>query len=70
MDEIRVTIENMENELLYVLDERSVESRESAIRSINVIVFGVPMAFLVLGVISFLITRNISKPLQESIENC
>jgi len=68
MDEIRVTIEDMENELLYLLEERSVKSRESAIRSINVIVYGVPMAFLVLGLISFFITRNISKPLQESIE--
>jgi CHASE3 domain sensor protein len=65
MDEIRKTVAAMENEETELLRQRDQRVNADAERTLSSILYGVPLAFVVVGVVGFLITRNISYPLGE-----
>ncbi len=65
MDNARRVITEMEDEENALLKQRSEVAAASARNTILTIVFGIVSAFVILGVIGYLITRNISTPLQE-----
>ena len=65
MDDIRQTVAAMEDEENALLKQRSEAVATSARNTILTIVLGIIGAFVILGLIGFFITRNISQPLQE-----
>jgi methyl-accepting chemotaxis protein len=65
MDEARKRIIEMKEEENAVLSRRSLESKASADRTKTLILSSVLLTFVVLGVIAFLVTRNIAVPLRE-----
>ncbi len=44
------------------------ESHDRAAAAINTIVWGIPGAMIILGLVGFFVTKNISRPLQEMAE--
>ncbi|MHB1230547.1 MAG: CHASE3 domain-containing protein [Halothiobacillus sp.] len=67
MDEIRVQIAAMDQEERKLLLQRDVAVRFSARSTLASIIIGIPLAFIVLGVVGFLITRSIGQQLWGSI---
>ena len=65
MDDIRQVIAEMESEERELLKQRSQASQTATQRTISSITYGVPLSFLLLTLIGFFLTRNISKPLKE-----
>ena len=65
MDEIRKVISEVENEENALLVNRDAEKKAESQRTISVIVFGIPAAFLLLAIVGFVITRNIANPLKQ-----
>ena len=65
MDEIRKVISEVENEETALLVKRDAEKKAESQRTISVIVFGIPAAFLLLAIVGFVITRNIANPLKQ-----
>jgi methyl-accepting chemotaxis protein len=65
MDDIRRVIADMESEEDALLKERSAAATASARNTVLTIVVGILTSFVILGLVGFLITRNISRPLQE-----
>ncbi|WP_052754530.1 response regulator [Calothrix sp. 336/3] len=68
MDEIRSIITQMQQEERTLLAERSRQTQEATNQAINTIIYGIPIAFLLLTIIGIYLTRNISLPLQEVSE--
>jgi methyl-accepting chemotaxis protein len=64
MDDIRDVIGQIEGEELKLLDKRNKEAKASADNTTLTIALGVPLSFLLLGLIAVAITRNIAKPLK------
>ena len=65
MDDIRNLIGEMEGEERQLLQRRSEESEASAQSTRYTIVFGTLAAFVLLGITSLVVTRNIALPLQR-----
>jgi methyl-accepting chemotaxis protein len=63
MDEIRQVIAAMSDEENRLLNERDAVSRAHAGLTISVILYGIPVAFVLLAVVALLLIRNISIPL-------
>ncbi|WGV23901.1 response regulator [Halotia branconii] len=64
MDEIQQIVEAMKDEENMLLQQRSQKAHAAAQRTINIIVFSIPLLFLILALIGFILTRYISKPLR------
>ncbi len=67
MDDIRKIIVEMGNEEKLLLGQRDNEAKASSSMTISVIVYGIPFAFVLLGLVGFWITRTITRQLRESI---
>jgi len=65
MDDIRQGIAAMDQEESSLLKQRDQRVGGDAQRTISTIVYGIPFAFVLVGLAGVLITRNISRPLQE-----
>lgn len=65
MDDIRRVVKEMEDEEHALLKQRSDAAEASARNTLLTIVVGIVSAFVILGLIGFLITRNIAAPLRE-----
>jgi methyl-accepting chemotaxis protein len=63
MDEIRQVIATMADEENRLLKERDAASKASAGVTVSVILYGIPLAFILLAVVALLLIRNISMPL-------
>jgi CHASE3 domain sensor protein len=64
MSQVRQIIDEMRNEELTLLQDRTVESSQAAQRMFLSIAIGIPVYAVVLGIIGYLLSRNISHPLQ------
>lgn len=67
MDKIRTRIAVMVNIERTLLSERDSTVRFSSKATLASIIIGIPLAFIVLGLVAFLITRSIGRQLWESI---
>lgn len=67
MDEIRQKIGDGKNEEIALLAQWDAEVNTSARQTIFTIVYGIPLALVVLVVFGFLLTRTITRQLRESI---
>lgn len=67
MDDIRKVTAEMGSEEKTLLEQRDVEVRTSSKTTLSTIVYGIPLAFAVLMLIGFLVTRTITRQLRESI---
>lgn len=65
MDDIQRVIKEMVDEENQLLKQRREATEANARNTIITIVLGIIGAFVILGLVGFLITRNISQPLQE-----
>jgi methyl-accepting chemotaxis protein len=65
MDDIRTIVTGMRDEELRLLKIRNDEAKASAENLVVTIIAGSLSAFGILSIVGFLITRNISKPLQR-----
>ena len=65
MDDIRAVVVEMENDEYQLLVKRDRTAEVSARNTQAVIAIGVPFAFLLLGLLAVLLTRNIAVPLQR-----
>ncbi|HLQ26555.1 MAG TPA: CHASE3 domain-containing protein [Acidiferrobacterales bacterium] len=65
MDNIRKVVAEMGDEEKNLLKGRDQRVGADAQRTISIVVYGIPFAFVLLAVAGFLITRNISGPLKE-----
>ena len=65
MDDIRQVIQEMKDEENALLKQRSEATAASAQNTILTIIVGILCSFVILGLVGFFITRNISQPLQE-----
>jgi methyl-accepting chemotaxis protein len=68
MDKIRDTVAEMEEEEKQLLDDRTKREAATVFTAKLTIIFGSLLAFVVLLVFSFLLTRGITKPLQQVME--
>lgn len=64
-DQIDQLIAEMTTEERTLLELRSTEAQQSAQRTINSILYGVPIYFISLATIGFVLARNISRPLHQ-----
>jgi|LGVF01.2.fsa_nt_gb methyl-accepting chemotaxis protein len=67
MDDIRAHIDEMQTILYAQLETQSSSAEEDAANAIKFIVSGIVIAFVVLISVSFVITRNITIPLKETM---
>ena len=65
MDGIRAVVAEMEREEDQLLGKHDKAAEASARTTLAVIAIGVPLAFILLGVLSVFLTRNIAVPLQQ-----
>jgi methyl-accepting chemotaxis protein len=65
MDEIRVLLAEMTNEEDRLLVERIAKMEAANHKMNSIVIWGIPIVAILLALIGFLITRNISRPLQE-----
>ncbi len=65
MDNIRVVVAEMEQEELRLLAIRNRKAEASARNTLAVIALGVPLAFILLGLLAVALTRNIAIPLKK-----
>ncbi|MBI1814165.1 MAG: methyl-accepting chemotaxis protein, partial [Deltaproteobacteria bacterium] len=64
-DDIRKILDDMVQEEHRLLEERNSRVESSARNATAVILYGIPVAFIILGIVAVLLTRNISRPLKE-----
>lgn len=67
-EEIRSLVQAMEDEERRLLQQRSKEAQDSARDTINSNRFGIPLAFILLALIGYLLSRGISAPLKAISE--
>lgn len=65
MDGIRKLVAEMENEETDLLKQRDQRVVADGQRTIFILLYGIPFAFAVVGIVGFFITRNISYPLRQ-----
>ncbi len=65
MDDIRALVAEMEHEENQLLARREKAAEAGAHNTLAVIVFGVPLAFILLGMLALLLTRDIAIPLRK-----
>ncbi|MGA2642937.1 MAG: CHASE3 domain-containing protein [Spirochaetia bacterium] len=65
MDDIRQVVAAMSDEENRLLSERDTVSKAHAGLTLAVILYGIPLAFVLLAVVAFLLIRNISIPLGD-----
>jgi methyl-accepting chemotaxis protein len=68
MDKIRDIVAEMEEEEKHLLDERTKKEAATVLTAKLTIIIGSLVAFIVLLVFSFVLTRGITRPLQEVME--
>jgi methyl-accepting chemotaxis protein len=68
MDDIRKVITEMDNEEKTLLQQRENEMKASSSITIAVIIYGIPLAFVLLIMAGLWITRTITRQLRESID--
>ena len=64
-DKIRRIATDIEAEEVRLLQQRTNQTQVAAKEAIDTIIYGIPLAFLLLTLIGIYLTRNISKPLAE-----
>ncbi|PLZ95536.1 two-component system sensor histidine kinase/response regulator, partial [Fischerella thermalis CCMEE 5268] len=64
-DKIRRIATDIEAEEVRLLQQRANQTQVAAKEAIDTIIYGIPLAFLLLTLIGIYLTRNISKPLAE-----
>ncbi|MBD2429960.1 MULTISPECIES: response regulator [Fischerella] len=64
-DKIRSLVTEMEAEEIRLLQQRTNRAQIAAQQATDTIIYGIPLAFLLLTLIGAYLTRNISKPLAE-----
>ncbi|HEY9734847.1 MAG TPA: response regulator [Trichocoleus sp.] len=64
MQQIRVILAQMEEEERELLQVRSQRAQAAAQRTLDTIVFGIPVSFLLLGLVGVWLSRNIAHPLR------
>ncbi len=65
MNDIRQVLNEMEAEENALLKQRSAQAKAATQETIQTITYGIPFSFVVLTLIGFFLTRNISKPLKK-----
>jgi methyl-accepting chemotaxis protein len=65
MDEIRRLVAAMDDEETNLLRQRDQRVSADAARTISILVYGIPVAVVLVGIVGFLITRNISNPMRQ-----
>jgi methyl-accepting chemotaxis protein len=65
MDQLRKIIGEMEQEENTLLERRAAAAKVSTAQTLNTIVWGTVAAIVLLAVVGFVITRNISRPLND-----
>ena len=65
MDQLRKIIDEMEQEETGLLKQRAAAAQVSTEQTLNTIVWGTALAIVLLATVGFIITRNISKPLNN-----
>lgn len=68
MDGIRGILQEMGDEERELLERREARLRQDAERTLAVILYGIPLAFVVVLVAAWAITRNIAGPLQQVVQ--
>lgn len=63
MQQIQTVITDMKTREQVLLDRRSTAANLAGQNTLNSIAYGIPLGFALLGVLGFLLNRNISKPL-------
>lgn len=63
MENMRKTVAAMVEEENRLLAERDQQVAADSSRMLSTIAFGIPLAFLIVGIVAFFVTRNISGPL-------
>ncbi|MER3494980.1 MAG: two-component system sensor histidine kinase/response regulator, partial [Mastigocladus sp. ERB_26_2] len=64
-DKIRRIATDIEAEEVRLLQQRTNQTQVAAKEAIDTVIYGIPLAFLLLTLIGIYLTRNISKPLAE-----
>jgi methyl-accepting chemotaxis protein len=65
MDDMRAIVMEMRTEEERLLRLREVKASADTQRALAIIVYGIPLSFLLLAVTGWIITRNIAEPLRE-----
>lgn len=65
MERIRSITRDMENEERNLLQQRTQRAQLAARNTIDSIIYGIPAAFMMLSLIGFWLSRNISQPLRQ-----
>ncbi len=65
MDQIRKLTEEMKQQERQLLAKRSIQAKLAANQTTATIVYGIPISFILIALIGYLLSRNISKPLEK-----
>ncbi|WP_017298529.1 response regulator [Nodosilinea nodulosa] len=68
MDQLRDRIATMKMEEEALLQERSDQAQLSAQQTLNTIAYGIPASFILLSLVGWWLSRNISRPLRDLSE--
>ncbi|MEA5582565.1 response regulator [Nodularia harveyana UHCC-0300] len=68
MDEIQIILDEIKNAESLLLQQRSHKAELASQRTINSITYSIPLVSMILAVIGFFLTRNISLPLTQLSE--
>jgi methyl-accepting chemotaxis protein len=67
MDEIRAIVRDMRGDELASLRQADIDARERANLTFRSITYGTALAALLLGLVGFLVSRSVTRPLRETI---
>ena len=65
MEQIRTITGEMENEERRLLQQRTQKAQIAARQTIDTIIYGIPASFIILSLLGFWLSRNISRPLRR-----
>ncbi|MDZ8053620.1 MAG: response regulator [Aulosira sp. ZfuVER01] len=65
MERIRNLIEEMKTQERQLLNQRSSKAQAAAGETLATITYGIPISFILIALIGYVLSRNISKPLRE-----
>ena len=65
MDDLRILIGKIAEEENVLLDERTARANASAATTLRTVIWGALLAVVLLSLVGFVVTRNISRPLNE-----
>ena len=63
MDKVRAAVDGMKSAEDQLMKVRDTAAKSNAASMVSIIVFGIPVALLLLAIVALLITRNISRPI-------